>query len=64
VKPLLFCRGIPGAGKSVIASTVVNQLHKMVTHDAAVTEAFVYFSDKRRHKQTAAGVSAALLAAG
>lgn len=38
----LFCPGIPGAGKTLLASTVVNEIHQSFQHDKSVGLAFFY----------------------
>ncbi|RDA94078.1 hypothetical protein CP533_5313 [Ophiocordyceps camponoti-saundersi (nom. inval.)] len=49
----LLCQGIPGAGKTILASTVVDSLQKQHQKDPSVGIAFVYCNYKRHDEQTA-----------
>ncbi|KAK2756783.1 hypothetical protein FQN54_005229 [Arachnomyces sp. PD_36] len=44
----LFCPGIPGAGKTLLTSTVVNELHCSFQHDSSVGLAFFYCEFRER----------------
>lgn len=56
----LFCPGIPGAGKTMMAAIVVDHLHNTVqTPDVGV--AYLYCNYKRRVDQTAPNLLAAIL---
>ncbi|KAJ5752462.1 hypothetical protein N7520_009379 [Penicillium odoratum] len=44
----LFCPGIPGAGKTFLASTVVNELQHSFQHDSSVGLAFFYCEFRER----------------
>lgn len=46
----LFCPGIPGAGKTVLTSIVVNHLQSKV-HNTNIGVAYIYFNYKRRDEQ-------------
>ena len=46
----LLCSGIPGAGKTVLASIVINNLLTQFDNDVAVT--WVYCSYKEKGSQT------------
>ncbi|KAF1951854.1 hypothetical protein CC80DRAFT_519104 [Byssothecium circinans] len=58
--PTLFCPGIPGAGKTMIAAIAVDHLQKTVqTTDVGV--AYVYCNYKRQADQTTSSLLAAML---
>src|ERR1700722_1999423 len=38
----LFCPAMPGAGKTIISSIVIDHLHKMFGNDSAIGIAYVY----------------------
>ncbi|MCJ1470533.1 hypothetical protein MMC07_009179 [Pseudocyphellaria aurata] len=56
----LFCHGIPGAGKTTIAATVIDHLLTKVYSDT-VGVAYVYCNYKRQVEQNAAELLAAIL---
>ncbi|PLN79471.1 nucleoside phosphorylase domain-containing protein [Aspergillus taichungensis] len=43
-RQLLFCPGIPGAGKTMIASIVINHLHRVFENEKKVGIAFAFLS--------------------
>ncbi|KAF3289933.1 hypothetical protein TWF970_003676 [Orbilia oligospora] len=45
-KEILFCPGIPGAGKTVLTSTVINDLLDKRSNDPSIGIAFIYFDFK------------------
>ncbi|KAF0329553.1 ankyrin repeat protein, partial [Colletotrichum asianum] len=47
----LFCPGMPGSGKTVITSVVVNFLSQRCTQDASLGLAFVYLNYKSQSQQ-------------
>ncbi|RDA85708.1 hypothetical protein CP532_0719 [Ophiocordyceps camponoti-leonardi (nom. inval.)] len=49
----LLCQGIPGAGKTILASTVIDSLQRRHQKDPTVGIAFVYCNHKRQDEQTA-----------
>lgn len=62
---ILFCPGIPGAGKTVLASTVVDYLletHRRVRDDKEVGIAWVYLRFNARLSQTSASVLGSICA--
>ncbi|KAH6665146.1 hypothetical protein B0J14DRAFT_492700 [Halenospora varia] len=59
-KPLLWCTGIPGSGKSVLASVVVDHLRK-TTEDQDVGIAVVFCSYEDKLEQTAVNLLASVL---
>ena len=60
-KQTLFCPGIPGAGKTIITSIVVDYLHKRFDHDGTVGIAYLYCDFRRQEKQKARDLLASLL---
>ncbi|EGN97152.1 hypothetical protein SERLA73DRAFT_161336 [Serpula lacrymans var. lacrymans S7.3] len=55
----LWCPGIPGAGKTVLASYIINHLEKNKKDDVAVVYAYCSYNDRSR--QTACNLVASLL---
>ncbi|KAI0893355.1 ankyrin repeat protein [Annulohypoxylon nitens] len=47
----LFCKGIPGAGKTILSSAVVNDLMRRATDDHTIAVAYIYFNFKRENEQ-------------
>jgi Cdc6-like AAA superfamily ATPase len=58
--PTLFCPGIPGAGKTMMAAIAVDHLQKTVA-TAKVGVAYVYFNYKRQADQSTSSLLAAVL---
>jgi Cdc6-like AAA superfamily ATPase len=48
----LFCPGIPGAGKTILASIVVSDLCNRFRYDTTIGIAYIYCNFKRKHEQT------------
>ena len=48
---MLFCPGIPGAGKTFLTSIVVNDLQERHQHDSDVGIAYLYCNYKRQAQQ-------------
>jgi hypothetical protein len=48
----LMCRGMPGAGKTILTSIVVDDLRAFSRTELAVGVAFIYCDYKLRHQQT------------
>ncbi|RKK23692.1 hypothetical protein BFJ66_g17403 [Fusarium oxysporum f. sp. cepae] len=57
----LFCTGIPGAGKTIITSVVVDNLETLFGADRDVGIAYIYYNFRRQNEQTAKEVLASLL---
>lgn len=51
VEPVLFCPGIPGAGKTFLTSIVVNDLQERYRNDSDVGIVYLYCSYKRQAGQ-------------
>lgn len=60
-KRTLFCPGLPGAGKTILTSIVVEHLCKRFAQDNNVGIAYFYFNFRRRHEQTPIQVFSSLL---
>lgn len=50
-KQTLFCPGIPGAGKTILTSIVVENLTTRFRHDKSVGIAYLYCNFRRQHEQ-------------
>ncbi|KAH8884964.1 purine and uridine phosphorylase [Thozetella sp. PMI_491] len=57
----LFCPGIPGAGKTILASIVVNYLNTWFQNDATTGIAYVYCNFQRRDEQSPRHLLASIL---
>ncbi|OKL62527.1 hypothetical protein UA08_02417 [Talaromyces atroroseus] len=57
----LFCPGIPGAGKTVLVSVVVDSLIALFRSDETIGIAYVYCDFRKTHEQTAKDILASLL---
>jgi hypothetical protein len=57
----LFCQGMPGAGKTIMASTVVDHLYTEYQSDHSIGIAYLYCNFRRQHEQRPAGLLASLL---
>ncbi|PWI64589.1 hypothetical protein PCL_09519 [Purpureocillium lilacinum] len=57
----LFCPGIPGAGKTIFTSTVVDSLQTRYRDDTSVGIAYIYCDYRRQDEQTAKDLLASLL---
>ncbi|RSM14423.1 hypothetical protein CDV31_005440 [Fusarium ambrosium] len=57
----LLCRGIPGAGKTILSSIVVEELTKEFQDDLSVCVVYVYFNYQQQENQTVDHVLANLL---
>jgi Cdc6-like AAA superfamily ATPase len=60
-KQTLFCPGMPGAGKTVITSIVVDYLCTRVQNDASVGIAYLYCNFRRQQEQKPADLLTSLL---
>src|SRR5271168_4306186 len=60
-KQTLFCPGIPGAGKTIIASTVVEDLCTRFRNNASIAIAYLYCNFQRQHEQKPENLLASLL---
>ncbi|KAI1377192.1 hypothetical protein F4677DRAFT_459094 [Hypoxylon crocopeplum] len=60
-KQTLFCPGIPGAGKTIIASIVIDSLSARFEDDSSVGIAYIYCNFRRQAEQTTEDLSMSLL---
>jgi Cdc6-like AAA superfamily ATPase len=60
-KQTLFCPGIPGAGKTILTSMVVNELFTRFENDGKVGIAYLYCNYRRQHEQNLKDLFASLL---
>jgi Cdc6-like AAA superfamily ATPase len=60
-KQTLFCPGIPGAGKTIITSIIVDELCTKFQSDASVGIAYIYCNFQRQREQKPADLLASLL---
>ncbi|KAL7957331.1 ankyrin repeat-containing domain protein [Trichoderma compactum] len=58
---ILFCPGIPGAGKTVFTSIVVDHLHSRFQEDSKTGIAYFFFDYKQQDEQTTDALLARLL---
>ena len=58
---ILFCPGIPGAGKTIITSIVVDHLYSKFQNDAKVGIAYIYCNFLRQQEQKLEDLLASLL---
>ncbi|RSL48629.1 hypothetical protein CEP54_012835, partial [Fusarium duplospermum] len=57
----LFCPGIPGAGKTILSSIVVEELMKEFQDDMSVCVAYIYFNYQHQENQTVDQIFQSLL---
>ncbi|KFY32155.1 hypothetical protein V493_00461 [Pseudogymnoascus sp. VKM F-4281 (FW-2241)] len=57
----LFCPGIPGAGKTILTSIVVDYLNANFQKDTNIGIAYLYCNFRRQNEQNAEGLLASLL---
>lgn len=60
-KKTLFCQGIPGAGKTILTSIVVNELTTRFTSDKSIGIAYLYCNYQRQDEQKTEDLLASLL---
>lgn len=60
-KKTLFCPGIPGAGKTILTSIVVDNLHTRFSNDPTIGIAYIYCNFQRQDEQKAEDLLASLL---
>lgn len=57
----MFCPGIPGAGKTILTSIVIDELTTRFGNEETVGIAYVYCNFRRKHEQGAEDLLASLL---
>ncbi|KAH6986800.1 hypothetical protein EDB80DRAFT_183080 [Ilyonectria destructans] len=60
-KQTLFCPGIPGAGKTILTSIVVDSLNSKFDNDSEIGIAYIYCNFRRRHEQKIDDLLASML---
>jgi hypothetical protein len=60
-KQILFCPGIPGAGKTILTSIVIEQLINRAENDKTIGVAYIYCNFRRKDDQTTENLLASLL---
>jgi hypothetical protein len=60
-KQTLFCPGIPGAGKTILSSIVVDYLYTNLQNDPNIGLAYLYCNFRRQHEQKLEDLIASLL---
>jgi hypothetical protein len=60
-KQIIFCPGIPGAGKTIITAIVVDDLHARFQRDASIGIAYLYCDFRRQYEQKTEDLLANLL---
>jgi hypothetical protein len=60
-KQTLFCPGIPGAGKTMITSIVIDDLRARFRNNANIGIAYIYCNFRRQHEQKLEDLLASLL---
>lgn len=60
-KQTIFCPGIPGAGKTILTSIVINELTRHFQNNAAIGIAYIYCNFRRQDEQKIEDLLASLL---
>ncbi len=60
-KQMLFCPGLPGAGKTTLTAAVIQHLDSRCAHETSVGLAYIYFNFWQWEKQTVDDSFASLL---
>lgn len=60
-KQILFCPGIPGAGKTILTSIVVEELTNRFENDKSIGIAYLYCNFRRKHEQNVDDLVSCLL---
>jgi len=60
-KQILFCPGIPGAGKTIITATIVDDLYNRFQDDTSIAITYLYCDFRRQHEQKLGDLLANLL---
>ncbi|CAG8419070.1 unnamed protein product [Penicillium salamii] len=57
----LFCPGIPGAGKTILASVIIEELHDKFGSEDGIAISYVYCNFKRQNEQSAVSLLSNIL---
>ncbi|CZS86115.1 unnamed protein product [Fusarium graminearum] len=60
-KQTLFCPGMPGAGKTILTSIVVDSLNSTFDNDSEIGIAYIYCNFRRQHEQKIGDLLASVL---
>lgn len=60
-KQTLFCPGIPGAGKTILATIVIHNLITLFQNDPTINIAYIYCDFRRKHEQRVEDLLSSLL---
>ncbi|KAJ4041185.1 hypothetical protein NW753_010593 [Fusarium oxysporum] len=60
-KQTLFCPGMPGAGKTILTSIVVDSLNSKFDNDSEIGIAYIYCDFRRQHEQKIGDLLASVL---
>ncbi|KAB8304031.1 hypothetical protein EYC80_005377 [Monilinia laxa] len=60
-KQILFCPGIPGAGKTILTSIVIEELTTRFNNDKSIGIAYLYCNFRRQHNQKVDDLLSSLL---
>lgn len=60
-KQTLFCPGIPGAGKTILTSIMIDELYVQHGNKSNIGIAYIYFNFRRHHEQRLEDILASLL---
>ncbi|KAH7187151.1 hypothetical protein DER44DRAFT_816595 [Fusarium oxysporum] len=60
-KQTLFCPGMPGAGKTILTSIVVDSLNSKFDNDSEIGIAYIYCNFRRQHEQKIGDLLASVL---
>jgi Cdc6-like AAA superfamily ATPase len=57
----LFCPGIPGAGKTMSAAIIIDELYRKFQNNASIGIAYIYCNFRRQHEQKPTALLASIL---
>ncbi|KAF6807480.1 ankyrin repeat protein [Colletotrichum sojae] len=60
-KQTLFCPGMPGAGKTMVASIIIERLQQQYRDDKSIGLAYAFYNFRRQHEQSPRDILASLL---
>ncbi|CAF3539468.1 unnamed protein product, partial [Fusarium graminearum] len=60
-KQTLFCPGMPGAGKTILTSIVIDSLNSKFDNDSEIGIAYIYCNFRRQHEQNIGDLLASVL---
>lgn len=57
----LFCQGIPGAGKTILTSIIINDIYRRFDQDSSIGISYIYCNFQRSYDQQVINLMASLL---